>query len=212
VQEGAHAFVTTPGAARFYRSAGEPAVQQAALRVEAGARLEWLPAESIAYDACLAENHLVADLADGAEMFGWDVTALGLPAAGKPFDRGSFLQHVELKGHWIERGRIDAADSRLMDGPLGLAGRRCMATLFFACGTPVADARREHAIEVARETMQAHGEGCEWGVTAPGPRVVAARVLSEVVEPAMLLLRRVHAAWRPAMWDLPAVASRLWAL
>src|SRR2546423_12819057 len=41
--EGAHGLVTTPGAARFYRSDGEPAGQRAHLALDAGARLGWLP-------------------------------------------------------------------------------------------------------------------------------------------------------------------------
>jgi urease accessory protein len=213
---GAHAFVTTPGAARFYRSEGEPAVQRASLRVDEGARLEWLPLEALAYSGCIAQNHLVADLALGAELMAWDVTALGLPAAQQPFTQGSFLQHVELKGRWIERGAIDANDARLMDGPLGLAGRRCMATLFFASGEAIADARREQLLALANEAIASCGAGADAhlvaGATTPGPNVVAVRALAGVVEPAMQLLKAVHAAWRPAAWSLPAVASRLWAL
>jgi urease accessory protein len=30
------------------------------------------------------------DLAPGAELLGWDITALGLPHAQLPFERGSF--------------------------------------------------------------------------------------------------------------------------
>jgi urease accessory protein len=51
VGPGAHALVTTPGATRFYRSAGPAARQEATLSVAAGARLEWLPLEAIAYPA-----------------------------------------------------------------------------------------------------------------------------------------------------------------
>src|SRR5437762_7096688 len=120
--EGTHGLVTTPGAARFYRSEGEPAVQRARIALAPGARLEWLPLETLCYSGCIGENHLLLDLAPGAEMIGWDLTALGLPAAQQPFVQGSFLQHLELKGHWLERARIDASDARLMDGPLGLAG------------------------------------------------------------------------------------------
>ena len=59
---GSHAVVTTPGATRFYRSAGASAVQRARLRLQAGARLEWLPLETLAYDGCIAENHLRLEL------------------------------------------------------------------------------------------------------------------------------------------------------
>src|SRR5689334_17607021 len=54
VHEGAHGFVTTPGATRFYRSEGDTAVQRARLRVDGGARLEWLPLETLAYSGCIA--------------------------------------------------------------------------------------------------------------------------------------------------------------
>lgn len=211
VREGSHGFVTTPGAARFYRSEGEPAVQRARLQLDAGARLEWLPLEALAYSGCIAENRVELDLAPGAEMIGWDIAALGLPAAQQPFTQGSLLQHLELAGQWLERGRIDASDARLMDGPLGLAGRRCLATLVFASGTGIDGARREQALQLAHEAIAACKDVAA-GATAPGPRVIVVRVLSEVVEPAMQLLKGIHAAWRPALWDVPAIASRLWAL
>lgn len=213
VHPGAHGLITTPGAARFYRSTGETAVQRASVAVAEGARLEWLPLEAICYSGCIAENHLVLDLAPGAEAIGWDVTALGLPASAQAFERGSLLQRLEVRGAWLERGRIAADDARLLDGPLGLAGRRCLATLFFAAGTPLGRARREQALELANAAMAAH-EGGELlaGATAPGPQVVAVRVLSPLVEPALALLKAIRAAWRPALWDLPATQPRTWAV
>src|SRR5690349_24628643 len=38
-----HGLVTTPGAARFYRSDGELAIQRTHITLQEGARLEWLP-------------------------------------------------------------------------------------------------------------------------------------------------------------------------
>jgi len=40
---GAHGLVTTPGASRFYRSAGEAAIQRTRISLGEGARFEWLP-------------------------------------------------------------------------------------------------------------------------------------------------------------------------
>ena len=127
---GAHALLTTPGATRFYKSDGETALQHTRMQLDAGARLEWLPLEALCYPGCLAENRLQLDLAPGAEMMGWDVTALGLPAAGQPFDSGRFCQHLEMPGIWLERGVVAASDTLLLDSRLGLNGQRCMATLF----------------------------------------------------------------------------------
>ncbi len=212
IDSGAHGLITTPGATRFYRSEGEPALQRTRVEMASGSRLEWLPLETIAYSGCLAENRLELDLAPEAECLAWDVTALGLPHANLPFEQGQLQQHVEVKGAWLERGRLAAHHTRLLDSPLGLAGQRCTASLFFACGSPLAHQRRETALEVAQHTLHAH-ELREWaGVTAPNDQVVVVRVLGPQVEPVMQLLRQVWAGWRHALWDLPAEPPRIWAM
>jgi urease accessory protein len=208
---GSHALVTTPGATRFYRSAGEPAQQRVDARLADGARLEWLPLETIAYDACHACNHLRFELAPTAEMIGWDLLALGLPAAGQAFERGDFLQHLELPGVWLERGRIDAADTRLLDSPLGWAGRRVLATMWFSAGAPLPTARRDALLDAACEAVDAHAAlAASAGATALHERVVVLRVLAERVEPAMQLLSRLWGAWRGLSWGLGAVPPRVW--
>ena len=210
--EGSHGLVTTPGASRFYRSEGAAAVQEVRARLEPGARLEWLPLEALYYSGCRAENRLVMELAPGAELLGWDVAALGLPQAGQPFASGSVLQHLELAGAWLERGRIAADDTRLMDGPLGLAGHRCLASLFFCAGSDLARAQRELLLESARAVIAPHALASSAGATAPGPRVVVVRVLAPLVEPALQLLKAVRRAWRPLLWELRPEEPRGWTL
>jgi len=209
---GTHGLVTTPGASRFYRSQGESAVQRACISLDEGARLEWLPLEAIFHSGCIAENHVILDLAPGSELIGWDVAALGLPESQVPFAEGSVLQHLELAGAWLERGRIHAHDARLMDGPLGLAGHRCTATLFLAAGSEIPRARREQALELAREVIAGHSLHATAGATAPGPQVVAVRVLAPLVEPALELLNTIRDAWRAGLWTLPPTRPRTWAL
>ena len=212
VGPGAHGLVTTPGATRFYRSTGERALQRTHLTLAEGARLEWLPLEALCYNACNAENHLTLNLAPGAECMGWDVTALGLPHAGQPFDTGRFVQHIEAPGLWLERGVIDAADHRLLESPLGLAGHRCMASLFFVVGTPLERARRDTALDAARAVMDAHALKATAGATSPNGQVVVVRALAPQVEPAMQLLQQVRAAWRAALWQLCAEPPRIWSM
>lgn len=212
VGPGAHGLVTTPGATRFYRSTGERALQRTHLTLAEGARLEWLPLEALCYNACNAENHLTLNLAPGAECMGWDVTALGLPHAGQPFDTGRFVQHIEAPGRWLERGVIDAADHRLLESPLGLAGQRCMASLFFVVGTPLERARRDTALDAARAVMDAHALKASAGATSPNGQVLVVRALAPQVEPAMQLLQQVRAAWRAALWQLCAEPPRIWSM
>ncbi len=206
----AHALITTPGATRFYRTAGERAAQRLVAKLAPGARLEWLPLETIAYSGCIAENVLCFELAPGAEMMGWDVLALGLPAAGQGFDDGSFLSSVSLPNVWLERGHIHASDRRLLHGPLGFAGHCVLATMWFAAGSPLAPARRDALLDAAREAVLGHALKTSAGVTSPHDEVVVLRVLAPRVEPAMQLLAAVWARWRSVAWSLAAVAPRVW--
>ena len=205
-----HGLITTPGATRFYRSLGEPAVQRTRITLQDRARLEWLPLEAIAYNACLAENHLTVTLGPEAELIGWDITAFGLPSANLPFDAGHFLQHIEVPGVWLERGLMQATDRRLMDGPLGLAGQRCMASLFFVSGSKIARDRREAGLELARQVVGSHTLSQMAGVTCPNEQVLVLRVLAPLVEPAADLLRQVWQVWRQHLWQLPASVPRIW--
>ena len=209
---GAHALVTTPSATRYYRSTGALASQQAVLRVAGGARLEWLPLETLAYRGCQALNGVELQLAPGAEAMGWDVLALGLPTAGEPFDRGRFTQRVEVPGVWLERASIAAEDRRLLDSPLGLAGHRVLATMWWVGGDALAPARRQALLDSAREALVASPLHRSAGATAPQPQVVVVRVLADSVEPAMHVLMAVRKAWRREAWALAAEPPRIWRL
>lgn len=210
VGDNAHALLTTPGATRFYRSAGAPARQSVAARLADGARLEWLPLETLAYSGCVAENTLRFELAPRAELIGWDLLALGLPAAGAAFDRGSVVQRLELPGRWLERGRVDAQDKRLLDSPLGWAGQRVLATLWFAAGSALETARREALLDAAREASASHGLAATTGSTAIDDGLIVLRALAPRVEPAMQLLQQVRSRWREVAWDLAPCAPRVW--
>ena len=206
----AHGLITTPGATRFYKSDGELAQQRTHIHLQDNTRLEWLPMEALCYNGCLAENHLTLTLDAHAEFMGWDVTAFGLPHANAPFERGNFCQHIEVPGLWLERGRLDAKDTRLMKGPLGLAGHGCMASIFFVTGSKLDRARRQRALDVARSAIEPHFLRATAGATSPNEQVVVVRVLAPLVEPAMQLLKGVWAAWRAALWDKSAASPRIW--
>lgn len=217
VAPGAHGLVTTPGATRFYRTDGEPALQRTAITLAAHARMEWLPLETIAFSGCAAENRLTLSLERDAEMIGWDITALGLPAASKPFEAGVFCQHLELPGVWLERARIQASDKLLLESSMGLAGQRCFATLFFVSGSPLGKSRRQAVLDAARSVMDAPAlrhlaltGQVTAGATSPHAQVVLVRALAPVVEPAMTLLRAVWQGWRSHLWGVSGAPPRIW--
>jgi urease accessory protein len=235
----AHAVITTPGATRFYRCDPAPsadasrpqAIQHTQLQLAAGARLQWLPHEALAYPGCHALNRIDFDLAPGAQLIGWDATALGLPAAHQafdaaPFDRGHrtsvYEQHLHWPGHWRERARIRADDTRLLASPVGLGGMRMLATLFWLSADAQSDAQREAALRAARDTFVAQPsqpgrapslDGLQTAATSPNPHVVLVRAMAHQAEPAMAALRAVRRAWLYELWGLRGGAAddlRIW--
>jgi urease accessory protein len=207
---GAHALVTTPGATRFYRSGGARAAQTINARIADGARLEWLPLETLVHSGAHADNRMRFELAPGAEMFGWDCVALGLPAADAPFVAGDYRHDIAVGPRWLERGRTSASDLALLDGPCGWAGHRALGTLWFAAGTALTDARRDALLDMAREIVGAHALAPTAGATAPQPDVVTLRVLAPRVEPLADLLTQVWRAWRSLAWAREACVPRVW--
>ena len=212
VAEGAHGLVSTPGATRFYKSGGHPALQQVVAHLSDNAKLEWLPLEAIAYNDCEATNRAIFNLAPSAELITWDVTALGLPSSDMAFTQGHFQQHLEIPGVWLERGNIRGEDTRWLNSPLGLAGSKCLASLVFASGSAIDSDRTTQALEAAREVIESHPLRLQAGITCAHPQVIVLRVMSPLVEPTMDLLKKVWAVWRHTLWALPSTPPRIWSV
>ena len=213
VGAGAHALVSTPGATRFYRNAsGEPAEQRVRLALEEGARLEWLPLETLAYDGCRALNRVELELAPGAELLAWDIVSLGLPAAGLPFASGCLEQQWQWPGVWLERASLDATDERLLRSPVGLDGQSALATLVLACGQPLTRARREALLDSCRGLIEAHELAPRCGATCPNDRMLVVRALGGQVEPLMQLWQALWALLRREAWGLADAPPRIWSV
>jgi len=212
VAEGAHGLASTPGATRFYKSGGHPALQQVVAHLADNAKLEWLPLEAIAYNDCEATNRAIFNLAPSAELITWDVTALGLPSSDMAFTQGHFQQHLEIPGVWLERGNIRGEDTRWLNSPLGLAGSKCLASLVFASGSAIDSDRTTQALEAAREVIESHPLCLQACITCVHPQVIVLRVMSPLVEPTMDLLKKVWAVWRHTLWALPSTPPRIWSV
>lgn len=213
LEEHAHALISTPGAARFYGSDALAAHQSVQLKLAPGARLEWCPLETIAYPGCMAENRWQAELAPGAELIAWDLVALGLPAAQQAFTHGMYAQQWRIDGIWLEQARIHASDQRLMQGALGLAGHRALATMVFASAEALTATRQNQLLEAARETLAAtaaHHQHVPLAVTCPNRHLLVMRGLAAQIEPLMHACQAVWATWRAEGWGMRQHAPRIW--
>jgi urease accessory protein len=95
---------------------------------------------------------------------------------------------------------------------LGLNGHSGQATLLLAQGSDMSDDERAQALQWARDVCETHSLRLQAGVSSPNPRVVVLRVLSDQLEPAVDLLKKVWLQWRSQIWGMPAVAPRIWAM
>lgn len=129
---GARALLTTPSANRFYRSNGPHAGQTQVLRVAAGARLDWLPQETIVFSGARLRTTTRLELQGDAAACAWELVCLGRPAAGESFVQGAALCDFEVWHDglpWLlERNRFEAGHA-LLQAPWGLRGGSVIGTL-----------------------------------------------------------------------------------
>ena len=149
--------LTTPGAAKCYRSGGAFAQQHVRLRAARGAVVEWLPQETIIFDASKIELELSIELFDDARFLGWEVVCLGRTAAGERFDHGALRQRLTLTRDGIpvfaERAVLNGG-APLLRSPVGLHGNPVFGT-FLAAAPIVTDAM----LESCRQVSVMAGEG-----------------------------------------------------
>ncbi|WP_423823094.1 urease accessory protein UreD [Salinisphaera sp. SPP-AMP-43] len=205
----ARALVTTPSAAKLYRSPDRASSQRVSLTVGAGAEAEWLPQETIVFDGAQGRTALDVDLAADARLIAWEVWMLGRPAAGEAFDHGVYdgRLRVCIDGRlcWHERTYVPGRqDSRFQDAPWGLAGARAVGTLI------AYHPQGFDEDQVAGVRQQLADSGIVHGVTRVENLMI---VRTMGAEPRFLLapMRLVWQWLRPRIFDKPAIAPRIWA-
>jgi urease accessory protein len=121
-RERAHALLTTPGAAKWYRSAGAWARQHVSIEARALSHVEWLPQETIIFDAARADIRWDARLEGDARLIAWDIVRLG-PLARRPpgMDRARAHRRRRARG---ALGRGPARRAGLCHARLRCADRR----------------------------------------------------------------------------------------
>jgi len=87
--EGAHLTLTTAAAEKVYRATAKPAELSIGLKVAAGARLAWLPQETILFDQAKVLRRIDIDLAEGASLLLCEIVVFGRAAMGETVRRES---------------------------------------------------------------------------------------------------------------------------
>jgi urease accessory protein len=123
--QGAKTLVTTPGATKFYRSAGARAQQNQTIVVEDGARLEWFPQENIFFPGARVELATHVELMGDARLALWEIQCLGRPVISERFDSGDIDSRLTVSRDGMplisERLRVDAKSRARLSLMAGLA-------------------------------------------------------------------------------------------
>jgi urease accessory protein len=130
---GAALTLTTQACEKVYRARDGRAEVTVALDAACGARIDWLPQESILFDGAALSRTLEADLAADARLLAVEAVVLGRTAMGETVRRGT------LRDRWRIRreGRLVFADDLRFEGQISavaglaptLAGGKAFASL-----------------------------------------------------------------------------------
>lgn len=111
---GAALTLSTPGAERVYRSDGAETYVSTRLALEPGARLAWLPQETILYDGARLKRRLEAEIATDAALTVYEAIAFGRQAHGEQVRSGLIEDRWRVK----RGGELVFAETLRLDGPI----------------------------------------------------------------------------------------------
>jgi urease accessory protein len=205
VGDGAAAIATTQTAERVYRRLAGCARVATRLSVGRGARLSWLPQETIVFDDAGLDRSLDIELAEGARLVACEAIVLGRAAMGET------VRRAELRDRWSVRigGRLAFADrlrlvgdaAAILAGPATGGGARAFATLV------VAGEGATERLDAVRERLAAALDGIGERVEA-GASALEAVVVVRLLSADATLLRAVLARLLTAIEARPL--PRVW--
>lgn len=193
LEAGTEASVVSAGAERFYRGlrGDAPAQVRTTITLGAGATLEWLPQESILFDATALDRTLAIDMEEDARLLVVEALLFGRAAMGEALHRIQLVDRLRIRRAgrlvWQDAVRLSGDAAALMQHPATGGGAAAVAGIVFTA--PEATAR----LEALRNAMAA--AGYDAGVTCRDgvlfARLVArdGAVLRERIAAALAVLR-----------------------
>ncbi|MDD9940806.1 MAG: urease accessory protein UreD [Myxococcales bacterium] len=208
---GAQALLTTPAAGKLYRcdTQAGPSHQTQRFDVADGACLEWLPQETIVFDAARSQLATRVELAQHAQFLGWEVLCLGRPAAGERFEHGRVRQAFEVyregRPMFVERGLYEGG-APVLEAPWGLSNQPIMGTM--VCVTPAV----EGLVEQLRDALPPNGKGTAQGHFSVSQlrEVLVCRYLGARAESALQGFRMAWGIVRTAVYGRQPREPRIW--
>ena len=136
VGAGAAATVTTAACEKVYRTTGPAATIETTLALADGARLDWLPQETILFDRARLERRIGVELAPTATLLIVEAVVFGRTARDERVEEGGFrdrwMIRREGKPVLAEATRLEGKIAETLRRPAVLDGGCACATIVYA--------------------------------------------------------------------------------
>ncbi len=169
---GTSATITTQGAERAYRALpGQSAMVDNRLRLDAGARLRWLPQETILFRGASFRRRLLVEMAEDAALLLAEPVVFGRAAMGERLEEAAFEDRLEIRRNgrliWLESLRMHGDIAARLARRYLAGGAGAMAGLVYVA--PDAPLQLERLRALLPETA---------GASMPAPDMVILRLLA----------------------------------
>jgi urease accessory protein len=153
---------TTSSAERIYRSDGAPARLDVRVSLEAGARLDWLPQQTILYAGAHLERRIEVDAVADSRLLMVEVTTFGRPESEEGVSPASLNDQWRIRSNgqlvYAEAVRLSGELAATLDRPAVAGGARA-AALALLVAPDASD-----LVEPVRRALECGT--CETGVSA----------------------------------------------
>jgi urease accessory protein len=164
---GAQVLFTTQSAEKIYRSDGGTSEVAARINLGAGARLEWLPQETILFQGARFARRLEIDAAGDASLLLIEAITFGRIAMGEAAIKASLRDSWRIRRDgrlvFAEEARLDEAAATLDRVAVGRGARAIASVLIMA---PDASAQLDKMRAALDEARQSGEEALDAGATA----------------------------------------------
>lgn len=199
-------LLTTPGATKWYKSAGRYARQQTEINQHDDSVLEWLPQENIIFDGAEAEMETAVYLSANSVFSSWEINCLGRQSSGEKWEGSQVNQKLIIKREkrliWHDSISLSSGCA-LLSAKAGLRGLRVFGSVVVAAGRVP-----DEIIEACREiTLDSNAL---YGVSAL-PEVFTARYIGDCSQEARRYFEALWVCLRPWYGKKKAIRPRIWA-
>ncbi len=205
----ASASIATQAAEKVYRALDAASHIRADLSAGPGARLEWLPQETILFEGARLDRRLDIDIAGSARLLAAETVLFGRQARGERLTRGllqdGWRLKIDGKLAWADAIRLDGDVKAARARPFGFGDAAGYATLV------IAGDGAESFMPLARGHLEAAAYRHDAGVTLVNG-VVILRFMAPDGKDLRAMLTAAILALRPAVMGWPAALPRAWSI